>query len=272
MSVEEAAKTAASGFKAWIPWLVLPVVVALAGVGVGVSGVISHPKHHVVSIGALSSGAKTTPGYSCPAGAAIAVLDRGVRVLALERTADSTWVSVRNPRNTSQQVWVPVGMVVLDADQGPIDDLPLGAGCPTISLPPAAPVVVAPPAPATPGKPKLPAPTGDTAKPVLSGPSASNPSICYTGSGFTPTTSVVSVTATDNVAVTSVTATWSAVGGSPKALTQSGTTWKFTFNSPAVGATTPVQITLTATDAAGNSAAASTTVTVLYNAAPCTLI
>ena len=263
MSVEEAAKTAAGGFKAWIPWIVLPVVVAFAGVGVGVSGVIGHPQQHVVSIGALSSGAKTTAGYSCPAGAAIAVLDRGARVLAQERNADSTWVSVRNPRNTSQQVWVPVGMVVVDADQGPIDDLPLGAGCPTISLPPAAPVE-APPAPVAPGKPSKPVtpPAPDTSNPAISQVTSSTPSVCkYDNSPPYADKATITATASDNVGVTGATISWSGVQTSgPVAMQGSGGTWTFVYNPPSTSPGGNVTFSVQVRDAAGNISPAKTVV------------
>ena len=261
MSVEEAAKTAAGGFKSWIPWIALPVVVALAGVGVGVSGVISHPKQHVVSIGALSSEAKTTTGYSCPAGAAIAVLDRGVRVLAQERNADSTWVSVRNPRDTTQQVWVPVGMVVVDADQGPITDLPLGAGCPTISLVPDAPVVVTPTEPSKPSKPANPS-TPDTTSPAISQVTSSTPSVCkYDNSPPYADKATITATASDNVGVTGATISWSGVQTSgPVAMQGSGGTWTFVYNPPSSSPGGNVTFSVQVRDAAGNVSPAKTVV------------
>ena len=76
---------------------------------------------------------------------------------------------------------------------------------------------------------------------------------------------VITAFASDNVGVTSVTGTWTGVGGSPKAFTKgAGTTWTMTFG-PFAGVETAnqvVTITVTARDAAGNSRSTAVNVTV----------
>ena len=240
----------------WVLWGAFVVVAALAGGAVGASGLVGRDTQTVVDIGPVAL-ARTTPGYLCPSGPAIGELTRGERVLALSRNDDSSWISVRDPRNLSSTLWVPAGLVVVDADQGPVTDLPLGAPCPTVSLPPL-PVEEAPPAP-DPGpapKPK-PVPVADTIPPALSGAASASPHVCY--NAYEPKTTVVSVNATDNVGVTSVTAT---VNGSPLAqASHSGNNWGFTFGP--YGTTGDRIVVFTAKDAAGNSADTKITVKVL---------
>lgn len=234
----------------WVPWIALAAAAALVGGGLGVSGLVSHERQTVVEIGALST-ARTTPGYTCPGGDAVAELDRGARVIALARNDDATWVSVRDPRSTSSIVWLPATLITVDADQATVDDLPLGDPCPTVSLPPldVADAPVEPDSPVT-GT----APAGDTAKPTISSASA-NPTIFYNAD---PTQ--LQVLAADNVGVTAVTASFSGAYTGSRSLTLSGGAWKLSFSIPDDDYYGDITVTFRAVDAAGNQSAPSSVV------------
>lgn len=110
------------------------------------------------------------------------------------------------------------------------------------------PVVVAKPPHHTPPKPR------DTRAPVLANPSADPTTIAargQSGSCNVPSDrSTVTVTATDNVRVTSVRASWA---GGNASLTKSGTSWHFLFQHAAAQQDAVYAITLVARDAAGNT-------------------
>ena len=234
----------------WVPWIAGVVIAGLVGGGVGLSGLAGHETQNVVEFGAIGV-SKTTTAYSCPGGVAVTTLNRGERVLALSRNDDASWVSVRDPRSLGTTVWVPVGLVVADAGEVPVSDLPLGDPCPTVSLPPGdAPAPPPAPGPAPgPAPAPAPGPAPDTTAPALSGAASTNPFVC-TNTGHDPQTVVASVNVTDNVGVASVTA---AVGGSPLAqASHSGNNWGFTFGPYTTAGTRTV--TFTAKDAAGNTA------------------
>ncbi len=230
----------------WVPWIVVAAVVGVAGGGLGLSGLISHETQTVVEIGALST-ARTTPGYTCPGGSAVAELDRGARVLALARNDDSSWVSVRDPRSTATTVWLPLSQIEVDDDQGAVADLPLGDPCPTVSLPPLD-VVEAPVAPVAPAPPAAPAPAADTAKPTLSGAAATP---AHVGCGVS---TVLSVNAADNVGVSGGSVAITGPDAQTKPLTKSGATWQWTY-TPSNGIYQNITATFTAVDAAGNASA-----------------
>lgn len=233
----------------WTPWIAVVAAAGIVGGGVGISGLLGHETQTVVEIGALTT-ARTTAGYSCPGGAPVAELDRGARVLALGRNDDASWVSVRDPRSTASIVWVPAAMIVVDADQGAIEELPLGDPCPAISLPPLEVVdaPVEPDAPA-PGPAPAPAPAGDTSVPTLSSPSAS-PTVFY-NAGATQ----LQVSASDNVGVTSVTATFSGAYSGSRSLVYSGGAWKLSFSIAEDDFYGDITVTFRAADAAGNQSA-----------------
>jgi hypothetical protein len=102
----------------------------------------------------------------------------------------------------------------------------------------------------------------DTTKPVASSPGRS-PAAIYDSAADSvncPETSTLTVTATDNVAVTQVTGTYSGLAGSPKAFSNSGgNTWTATFgpfSGLASAYSQSITITIVASDAAGNTSTA----------------
>lgn len=268
----------AGGLLGVLPWIGLVLVTGVLGAIVGVTGVFGLAAPAAAS-GLSVSVTNTVAGLACPAGGPLVQLQPGERVLAVQRSQDTKYLAVRDPYQLDRTVWVATGAVVIDKGEKDAASLPVG-GCPTptTSVTPEPTIEVAPePEPSASKKPSTPTqpgqPAGDTSGPAMGSPTASNTKICYTGSGFTPTTSVITVSADDPSGVASVVATWSTVGGSPKNLAHgSGTNWSFTFSSPPVGSQTDVTITLTAKDALGNASTRTIVVTVLYQTTPCTLI
>jgi hypothetical protein len=176
----------------------------------------------------------------------VASVERGSRVIALARNADGSQLQVRNPRDVGQLVWVPTSQVDADTGQAAVSTLPVGAACPTVSVA-QAPVVVTPVIPVTPTKPKPGAPK-DTTPPTVGKPTFNSPlQNCYVE---------VSVTASDNVGVTSVSISWTSSPGNNNhgsaSMTPVSGHWEFVLqgNTLASQATTFV---VTAHDAAGNS-------------------
>ena len=147
------------------------------GAALGLSGAVGRPdaapnpptgpasgvvRGHVLALG-------------CPGGSPVETLPPGTRVLAMERSDDGGFVSVRDPYALAQTVWLPTGVLVPDAGTGAYADLPVG-GCvvpsaipsPTPSPTPSASAEPAPaPAPAPAPKPK---PTNKPAPPPAPAP------------------------------------------------------------------------------------------------------
>jgi len=233
-----------TGPLSWIPWVGAIVVLGVVGGTLGVAGAFGHPTT-VVFESALTAPAAGVSAASCPGGNGTVPLAGGEKVYAVLRTADSGYIGLRDPSDTSTTIWVPSSSLV-HAD---FSTLPVG-GCGTPSVVPE-PVVVAPPVVA-PGYPAKPGAPKDTTAPTVGKPT------------FPPGTPVncsvkVTTTASDNVGVTSVTITWSGANvGGPAQMSRSGGSWVYTFSGPTAstysGATT---FAVTAHDAAGNSSAPS---------------
>lgn len=256
----------------WLPWIVGAVGAVLVGGVVGASGIVGHETTEVVEIGRVSV-STTTPAFACPGGAEITTIDRGARVLALSRSDDSRWLAVRDPRAVDSTVWVPARLVTVDDGDNAIADLPLGAPCPAVSLPPLPVEEVAPPAPGptptpTPTKPApAPAPVADTSKPTISSASASPASICtYDNSAPYAWVSTVSVSTADNVGVTGATISWSGAHASGAvAMSGGGGSWSYSYNPPTNAASGTVTFSIQTRDAAGNLSAVATTTVTLDN-------
>lgn len=252
----------------WAPWIAGAAAALLVGGALGSSGVVGHATTEVVAIGGMSV-STTTPAFTCPGGAQVSTIDRGARVLALSRSDDSGWLAVRDPRAVQVVVWVPAAVVTVDDGEAAIADLPLGAPCPTVSLPPL-PVDEAPPAvpaPTKPGPAPAPAPVGDTAKPTISSASATPSSICtYDNSAPYSWVSTVSVSTADNVEVTGATVSWAGAHASGAvAMSGAGGSWTYSYNPPSNAAGGPVTFSIQTRDAAGNLSAVATTTVTLDN-------
>jgi hypothetical protein len=245
-----------SGAGGWLPWLGLIVVGAIVGGVLGVTGVAGHPVLQETSANQGILIALSVPGRACPGGPIVAELTPGSRVVALARSADGSSVQVRNPSDTRTDVWIPASKMESDSGQPAFSTLPVGDACPTVEvpLPVAAPPVVAPPAPGKPTRPGQPAPpappAADTTKPTEGKPTAAFGN-CHT---------TISVTASDNVGVTSVSISWSGANTGSGSMTPVGGHWEYVTNGFHDGSTTFATI---AHDAAGNASPANSVTTSL---------
>lgn len=246
-----------SGVASWLPWIGLIVVAGLIGGAVGVLGFAGRPvEAHAAPESTGVLGAHSV-GLGCIGGPAVASLPAGERVLAIARSDDSGWLGIRNPVTLTGTVWVPILDVTVDRGQPAIDTLPVGGGCPVVSVatdhhpvvvkphPPAPPVVHNPPPP--------PPPKPDTLAPTLGKPTSSVDPVCsLAGNG--PYTATISVSATDNVGVTKVTIGWAGVTSGSATMSKHGSTWKYTYTASSASGG-QLTFTVRASDAEGNHSA-----------------
>jgi len=224
------------GALSWIPWVGAIVVLGLVGGTLGATGAFGRPDAPApvsdkVLIALTPSG---VDAGVCPSGAPITELQPGQHVIALARTEDSADIEVRDPAALDQTVWVTAkALKSLGKD---FSTLPV-SGCGVLtSTPVPTPVVVTP---VTPTKPK---PAKDTTPPSIGKPMADFQN-CHT---------TISVTAADNIGVTSVTITWSGPSNNGSgSMSPVGGHWEYTTSG--FHDTLNNTFKVTAHDAAGNS-------------------
>jgi hypothetical protein len=201
------------GVLGWLPWLGLIVVAALGGTALGASGALGVPVEEVSVLGGTATVASIAPAYACPGGPQIGQLHGGDRVVAVQRSDDTSYLGVRNPYDVSEVLWLDASAVVVDAGQPDVSTLPVGA-CPAIAVQYGTP---------TPTPEPEPGPTPDTTPPTIGKPTAT-PGNCHV---------VVTVTASDNVGVASVTLSWTGpTNGSAPMQSQGGGTWRYEQGDP----------------------------------------
>lgn len=272
-----------SGFGAgatagWVvPWLFGGSLLAIAGLVLGTSGLLDpffspEPTSQTVQL------QSTVDALDCPSGAPVAQLAAGNRVLAIARSDDSAYLGVRSPYDTSATVWLPVAVVIADSGEAAIDSLPVdGCGSATTTLiePTAEPTAEPTPTPtktANPVQPTPPAPVADTTSPTLGTPTATPAAtICADDSyaGSYAISSVITVTAADNVAVTGVSISWMGAATGNAEMTGGPGTWSYTFNPPQSTPTGTVTFVLQARDAAGNLSGAKQTAVGVIDSGSC---
>ena len=222
---------------AWMPWVGAIVVLGLVGGTLGATGAFGRPDapapvSNSVLIALSPSG---VDAGVCPSGAPITELQPGQHVVALARTQDSADIEVRDPAALDQTIWVTAG--ALKSLGKDFSTLPV-SGCGVLTSTP----VPAPVVPVTPVTPTRPAPHKDTTPPTIGKPTADFQN-CHT---------TISVTAADNVGVTSVTITWSGPSNNgSSSMTRVGGHWEYTTSG--FHDTLNNTFTVTAHDAAGNS-------------------
>lgn len=200
--------------------------------------------------------------YDCPNGAIAGAVYAGDRVYVTGRDESGGWYEVRDPRNQARVLWVPEGAVDPDA----VVDVPVRECSLPVEL------VGAAEESSTTTTTVQTTPVADTVKPTVS-QAGRSPDRIYDPNPADPdcpNTSTLTVQATDNVAVTQVTGTYSGLPGGPKAFTKgAGNTWTATFG-PFTGLATEyeqnITIIIVARDAAGNTSSA-TQVSVLVDGA-----
>lgn len=244
----------------WLPWIGTGLAVALVGGAIGASGLFGQPATAEAPSAALVS--DTVSAGLCPGATGAATFTAGTRVVATARTDDAAYLAVRSDRTSI--VWLPTEVVSLDS--GEISSLPVD-GClvPLISegeaspepgpAPDPAPEPEPPPAPApapAPAPVPPPPPVGDTQAPTGLQASANPPVIYNSGS------TVLTASASDNVAVTGFSVTWSGAHSGSAQLAKAGGQWQYTYTPPASYG--DVTFTFTAHDAAGNASATTSVV------------
>ena len=237
-----------------LPWAGGVVAVGIVGAAVGVSGLVGHPVHSATTAGAIAGVTSSVDVANCPGGPTVGSLAVGTRVLAIARSGDATVLGVRDPRDSGRTVWVPAADVEPDASQPAISTLAV-EGCPVVDAPTAGVAGAVPPPTAapTPSASAAPGPS-DTSSPTITSASA-NPTDIYQKAA-SPNKSTISASASDNVGVTSITASWPAVGEIPAGTAQiDGGSGTFSFGPFVFAGNGPydVPISLVAHDAAGNS-------------------
>jgi hypothetical protein len=247
------------------PWVLSAVGVLAAGAlgaTLALTGFIHSPTVDAPFTEAVVD-SRVASASSCAGGPVVATLDAGQRVLVIERSVDAEWVGVRNPSRPGETLWLAQSVVTLDEAQSPTETLPTGGKCPTLTtdvgFASGASAAEAPDAiPESPGTTPNRPPAGDTASPQLSAPTAQPTTVgCSTGYPY-PTSSLISVTAQDNVAVTRVDISWSGSYSGSSTMANSGSMWTFTFDATGPCDRGDVTFSMVALDAAGNRSAAST--------------
>jgi len=231
--------------------------------------------------GASGADAQLYSLYDCPDGAIAGAVYAGDRVYVTGRDASGGWYEVRDPRNQASVRWVPEGAVDPDA----VVDVPVrecsvpvelvGAGEESSTTTTTVAGQTGPTTTVTeqtaPGTTVQTTPVADKVKPTVS-QAGRSPAQIFDSSCGAPYASIstITVTATDNVAVTQVTGTYSGLGGSPLSFTKGGgNTWTATFGpftGLAPGYFQNITIIIVARDAAGNTSSA-TQVSVEVNGA-----
>lgn len=235
--------------------------------------------------------------FDCPGGAAVGSLQPGDRVYVVGRDDSGEWSAVRDPAATTRVVWVRETSLVPDDDPGDVpivecDDDALVAGTapdPSVadtvvdttiedvstsvaeSLPESTtpPATTAPPTATTqapgPTPPTTAPPTVPTTPPDTQPPTIQNVTVVYPPNQdflrfafCVADTATVRVQATDNVAVTAVSAT--SAHGNVAAFQQVGNVWTATFTPTVLVPTASVNLTVS--DTRGNQASRSQGITI----------
>jgi hypothetical protein len=225
------------GVGSWLPWIGLIVVAAIGGTAVGASGLVGAPE------GSPGSGPSavvlgTAPAASCPGGPMIDEFHAGDRVLAVQRSEESDYFGVRDPRDLATVLWVPASVLTMDAGQPDPSTLPVGE-CPEI--------VISYPTPTpTPEETQEPVPgPSDTTAPKIN-TATGTPNPLYNVDPL-----LLQVTAGDGVGVVGVTVSWSGEFTGSANMSLVGSEWRYTFTPPDDGGG-DIHFTFRARDAAGN--------------------
>ena len=204
-----------------------------------------------------------------PCNPAVELLAGEAATTSTSSTVPETTTTTPETTSTVASTTVPPTVPVTTKPTVPVTTRPTVAVTAPPTIPPTVPTTVPPTGPPT-VPPTVPPTTlpADTQKPTV-GQGAASPSKVYDSSWSAncASTSIITVTATDNAAVASVQGTWSGVAGSPKQFTKgAGNSWTMTFGpfSGLAGSfNQAIQISIVARDAIGNqSTAAIVSVTV----------
>ena len=234
------------GISSWLPWLALIVVGAIVGSAVGVSGLAGRPAGET-TVDVPVSISESAPVFACVDGPLVARIPGGTRVLATERSDDSTWVGVRDPLTLGGTLWIGLGDVSLDDGVPALSALPVGGDCPTtvVTLPEPEPVVTQEPAPGPNPQPSVPS---DITQPAIL-QYGGFPTSLQSCPGYD--TSSLYAVASDNVGVVRVQVTWSGSSAGAVELSPSGGQWVGSITVP-LDSSGPITVVFKAFDQAGN--------------------
>lgn len=269
---------AGASWPLWAGALAAAGVAGAVGATLGLTGLLGGVGGSPVPVGqpgqapVVTAFADTVAGSFCPAGSPVVRFAMGERVFITARTEQGDYVQVRHPLDRDARVWVPATSVEAE-DVAVLAGLPVG-GCEVLIEPPSeqtpdAPEAAQPqsqtPAPRpTPAPTPTPAPPADTTPPAITNSFAA-PTVIYQLGAPGPTSTTIFASASDDVGVASIRATWPAHGAIAAGdVTIGGASGSFVFGPfPSAGSHNTV-ITLVAQDAAGNKSAP-VTVTVTHS-------
>ena len=235
---------------ALLPWIGGGLVLAIAGGTLGAIGLFG--RLTPISVQApFSSIERTTDGFDCPGGSPVTTFSANYRVLVLARSDDSAYLAVRDSYDYRRTVWVPASVVVVDGDQPAIDSLEV-SGCylPIVTANAPAPAPAPEPAPAPPpGPAPIPAPGDTTAPTIPKAGSSADPNPIVNAE-----TTVLHVSAVDNVGVVGVSVSWSGAHSGSATMNQVKGAWQLPYDPPD-GSYGTIVFTFRAYDSAGNMSA-----------------
>lgn len=284
--------------------MVLVGVATVAVIGLGAGAALQM----ATSTSSAAEVVGAAPVRDCPDGSVIDSYTAGSRVYAIGRSESGDWIQVRDLTSPDQIVWVAAGDVELDADLSslPISDCPafdgvvaIGATTTTLDATTttldATTTTVADTSTSTVAGTTTTTTSGGTTtttvttttttttapdkSPPTIGSKSATPDEIWEEDGLgisclpdTDRQSTISAVVTDNLAVMSVTASWSDPDGSQNvAMSAVGSNYTITFGPYPAGEWDPfsvspydhsVTITITARDAAGNKSSTTVSVTV----------
>ncbi|MEO5919762.1 MAG: hypothetical protein ABIQ01_01330 [Pseudolysinimonas sp.] len=233
----------AGGIMTIVAPIALIVVAGVVGGALGASGLLggsSAPAGGDIPAYVLS--AETAAIYSCPGGPQIGAIPAETRVLAVARDADGVFLGARNPDDVASTIWFATGDLILDDDSADPATLPVEE-CPDVTVTQVTPTPTPEPTETAPPKPPA-----ETTPPSITSIKASKTVVLNNES------STISVAATDNVGVTTVTLSWTNGTNSGSAtMPKSGSSWQYVWANNGPPSTYGVyKFTAVAFDAAGN--------------------
>jgi hypothetical protein len=248
----------------WLPLVGFAVLAIAGGLALGLSGALGHPVSPAAASAISSVTVDRATLSSCPGGPSVAFARPGERVLAIARSADGSYLGIRNPDNTVDTVWIATHEVAVDSGAKPIDSLPVDSCALPTAKAVAAPRVGKPRHTTAPTSPTKPA-TPDKTAPTLGTPSAnrgtsSDPVCINEPDDPSREKATITVTASDNRGVTSVAISWLGPGSASGSgtMTRSGSTWHYVYDPVSMTNFGTAKFSLQARDAAGNKSAVKT--------------
>lgn len=245
--------------------IALIVVAGVVGGALGASGLLGGSTGPASGdLPTYVTNSDTAPVYSCPGGPQVGSIPASTRVLAVARDADGAFLGARDPGDLTSTIWLATGDVVVDADSPDPASLPIGE-CPEVTVTVVTPTPTPTPEP-TQEPTNQPQPPRDTVAPTIKVGNWDPSSLVGIEFGYCNNTAQITVNAADNVGIASVTGVSNRPGSPVTLVSSGGGTWIFKITGGSYTSPTPtnINVTFTAKDAAGLTAAASRAIPI-YN-------